>query len=340
MTKKVLHLGFHKGLENDLYSIAKELNIDLTFQRFDDGISKGSAVYSVGHEKAVNAWKVYKDYYMKFDIIITSDTAPICRVFLQNNWPEIPGKKLIIWVCNRFDYCDTASRDCLFPDQEYFDLIRGAKQRKNVDIMGYTKFENYYAKHMRSIDIGDKIMKPNGLLSEKVWDYKINKNRQIDGKYARDLFFVPPYHNDKIMMNVSKKLNELGINNFNGRYNGPLELSEFKGVIHIPYAWSNLALFEALQLGIIYFIPSQQFMKELCKKSNFFFSPPFHADLLHLSEWYDKDNEEVFVYFDSWDDLQIKVNTTNYQEKRNIIYEFGQKHKDITLTKWKALLTQ
>ena len=334
---KILHLGFHKGLENELYSIADELNLDLIFKKFDDGISKGSAIYSVGHNKAKKAWEVFKDYYMKFDIIITSDTAPISRVFLQNGWPDL-NKKLIIWVCNRFDYYDHASKDCLFPDREYYDLIRGANQQKNVHIMGYTKFENYYGKYMKNTNFGNDVTKPIGMLSKKVWNYKSNPDREIKGKKIKILFFIPPYHNDTKMMNLSAQLNNLGISNYNGRYNGPLELADFKGVIHIPYAWSNLALFEAFQLGIIYFIPSKKFIQELAKSPKFFWSPPKKPELFHLSEWYDEKHKNLFVFFDSWDDLKRKIANTNYGKKKGILLEFGKKHKREMLDKWRKLL--
>jgi len=58
---------------------------------------------------------LHKDYFDTFDVIVTSGTAPLHESFLQNGWT----KPLIIWICNRFDYCDYASLDCNFPDQEY-----------------------------------------------------------------------------------------------------------------------------------------------------------------------------------------------------------------------------
>ena len=335
---KILHLGFHKGLENELYSVADELKVDLVFKRFQDGVSKGSAIYSVGHDKAVKAWEIFKDYYMKFDIIITSDTAPISRVFLQNNWDNYPNKKLIIWVCNRFDYFDRASKDCLFPDREYFDLIRSINSRKNVHIMGYTKFENYYAKYMKRVNFGNDITRPIGMLSKKVWNYKSQPDREINDKKIKNMFFVPSYHNDTIFMNLSAQLDRLEISNYTGRYNGPLELRDFKGVIHIPYAWSNLALFEAFQLGIIYFIPSKKLIETFARKGKFFWSPPLDIKLFHLSEWYDPRHEDLFIFFDSWSDLKKKVEITNYEEQRKKILEFGKKHKKETLSKWKKLL--
>ena len=125
-------------------------------------------------------------------------------------------------------------------------------------------------------------------------------------------------------MNLREKVESLNIKVFNGRYNGPKDLAEFAGIIHIPYAWSNLALFEGLQLGIIYFIPSLEFIKYLIhtdefKKDCFFWSPPLIEDVLHLSEWYCEEFKEVFIYFDSWIDLKKKsrkfkiiINIKNY----------------------------
>ena len=335
---RILHLTFHQGLTNEMNSLSKELGVEIVTKRFQDGVSQGSAIYSVGKAKATAAWEKYKDYYMQFDVIITSDTVPISRVFLQNGWPEIPGKRLIIWVCNRFDYFDQASRDCLFPDREYYELIRQANFRKNVHIMGYTKFENHYGKYIKNTNFGNDVTTPIGILSNGVWNYKSNPEQMIGNTMKKDTFFVPPYHNDTIFMKLSDKLNELGIPNFNGRYNGPLELADFKGIIHIPYAWSNLALFEAWQLGVIYFIPSLQFIKRMTKMGNFFWSPPLVEPLLHLSEWYDPQHSSLFVYFNSWEDLQNKIKTTDYPAMKDKIQEYGRQHKERTLKKWREIL--
>jgi hypothetical protein len=332
---KVLHLSFHRGCQNDIEYICNELikeqNIELSFMEFDDGITTSCAKYNIGHDRANNCWNKYKEYFYTFDIIITSDTAPISRVFLQNNFE----KKLIIWICNRFDYRDAASLDCDFPDKEYYDLIRAATHKNNVKIIGYTPFENYYAKHIRNIDVGDFIIKPIGKLSSVYTNNYIET--PIVNKYNK--FFVPPYHNDTIMINLSQKLNELNIPNHNGRYNGPLDLVNYKGIIHIPYAWSNLAFFEAIQLGIIYFIPSKNFLFDLIENKNFFWSPPFVPGKIELSEWYNPEHADILIYFDSWTDLVYKTNNTNYEETRNNILLFADRHTIINLNKWKTIIS-
>ena len=126
---------------------------------------------------------------------------------------------------------------------------------------------------------------------------------------------------------------------FNGRYNGPKDLAEFAGVIHIPYAWSNLALFEGIQLQIPFFIPSLKFLKYLIhtdtdKTDSFFWSPPLIEDVLNLSEWYCKDFEKIFIYFDSWNDLKDKINTLDYEKHKVLLKDIGDKHEKEMLKKW------
>jgi len=326
---KVLHLSFHRGCQNDIEYICDQLGYDLTFMEFNDGETKTNAKYNIGHERALKCWNLNKDYFYKFDVVITSDTAPLSRVFLQNNFE----KKLIIWICNRFDYYDAASLDCDFPDKEYYDLIRDVKNRSNIIIAGYTPFENYYANNIRKVDIGDLVIKPIGKTSTI---YNHFTETLVENK--SNTFIVPPYHNDNIMMNLSKKLNELNIPNYNGRYNGPLDLQKFKGVIHIPYAWSNLALFEAIQLGVIYFIPSKDFFISIKKDKDFFWSPPYREEILELSEWYCDDYKDILNYFDSWEDLVYKINNLDYNNFSLKLLDFGKKHEEKYLNLWKNIL--
>ena len=104
----------------------------------------------------LHTYKKYKDFYYSFDLIITSDTAPLSRILLQNNY----SKKIIIWVCNRFDYRDEATNTCSFPDEEYYNIFRRSTNINNVKIASYTEFEYLYAAKYRKINIGDLTIKP------------------------------------------------------------------------------------------------------------------------------------------------------------------------------------
>jgi hypothetical protein len=336
---KLLHLTFHRGCEREIEAIAQEFNMELTTwflpdlpPLFFDGVSKGNALYNIGHDRAERIWNIHKDFFDQFDAVITSDTAPLCRIFLQNGWE----KPLIIWICNRFDYADAASLDCEFPDQEYYSLFQQASEASNVYMIAYTAFEHYYAK-TKGIDTGLQTIAPCAPYFD-VWNSSPSPHPQLPPR-----FFLPPYHNETKFMDLSTWLTELEIPNYCGRYSNPLDLTQYQGIIHLPYSWSNLAFFENITLGIPYFVPSVEFFKELAAYGNYF-HPNLHAllenDLFCLSEWYSAHNRKAITYFDSWDDLVHKIQTMNYTQQRLRIKSFAQLHQNIMLRRWRNIFNK
>lgn len=323
---KVLHVTFHKGCQNDLEYILDRIE-DVTHDTFtfdDDGNQK----YNITKQRAVTIWNKYKHIFNEYDCIITSDTAPLCRIFIENNW----SKKLIVWICNRFDYSHRPVIDGPFPDKDYLEMFQNAHYMKNVRVIGYTLFENIYCKLYYNIDIGFDVITPSGGISNtyKHFTHKPELN---------NTFFIPPYHNDTDCMNVSNVLDNLKILNYCGRYDGPKDLTNYKAVVHIPYAWSNLALFESFALGIIYFIPSIEFLIEISKKPKFFWTPPYRSDLVHHSEWYNSEYENLFIYFNSWEDLLLKMSDLDYDKHKVILKEFSNKKCNDCIQKWKRVIT-
>ena len=252
----------------------------------------------------------------------------MCRIFIENNW----NKKLIIWICNRFDYSHRPVIDGPFPDKDYIEMFQKAHYMKNVNIIGYTLFENIYCKLCYNIDIGVDVITPSGGISNTY-------ERFISKPELNNIFFIPPYHNDTDCMNVSNILDNLKILNYCGRYDGPTDLTNYKAVVHIPYAWSNLALFESFTLGIIYFIPSIEFLLQIAKKPKFFWSPPYKSDLIQYSEWYNSDHADLFIYFNSWEDLLLKMSELDYDKHKVILKEFSKKKQNDCIQKWNVLLT-
>ena len=326
---KLLHITFHKGCELDIEYVFTTLGHEITVMYFTDGETVGGELYKITHERAQKCWNKYKDYFDQFDGIITSDTCPTSRPFLQNNW----SKLLIIWVCNRFDY----SMQNKYQDKEFYELLRDIPNRKNVFIFGYTAFENIYAYHYKKVQIGNLVIKPIGknILSNNI--YKSYDNNQID------IFYVPTYHNETKLMNLSEKLTQLGINNRCERFNHISDLLFYKGGIYIPYAWSTLVFFERIQLGLVTFIPSLSFLIELFSSGDWWFQPPFHmqnTEILKFSEWYCEEHKDILVYFNSWEDLQEKVKTTDYKAKTQNILNFAKKHHDKMLDRWNNIIIE
>lgn len=327
---KLLHVNFHKGCESDIAYVFKKLGHTVESWRFDDGETYDDNIYKITYNRAQKCWDKHQHFFNMFDGIITSDTCPTSRPFLQNNW----SKLLIIWVCNRFDYA--VEGDTLF-----YELLRTIPNRNNVYIIGNTQIENIYSKQIRNVDITDEIIKPLG--KNLISDHLFKRHNPED----EFIFFIPVYENETKFMNLSQKANELGIKNNNGdRFkNHVSDLLEYKGIICLPYAWSTITFFEVMQLGIIYFIPTPRFLVEMSRSNQYFrqqywFQPPYNADpqLLRAAEWYCDEHKDLIVYFDSWEDLQEKVKTTDYESQTQKIIEFAQQHATYTLSMWNNII--
>ena len=243
---------------------------------------------------------------------------------MQNGWK----KPLIIWVCNRFDYSDQASLDCDFPDQEYYSLFNQACTQENVRVIAYTDYERHYAR-LKGIDIS-LLIKPSGKSRNSLTQEVV-----FDAKKSR-MFFLPPYHNETKFMDAVAFYQTIGINSFCGRYNGAEELKAYKAIIHLPYAWSNLALFENLYLGNVYLLPSREFMKTLIHSDNYFHTS--NTNEYYLSEWYAQENAPCFIYFDSWEDLAKKTKIVNFYEQRKVVHQLGQAHAQEMFARWNGVV--
>lgn len=328
-----LHLSFHKGCINDIQLIAEKLKFqvtsvfipDLPAQAFD-GQSSGNTLYNIGHDRALNIWNKHKDYFNQFDGIITSDTAPLARIFLQNNYE----KPLIVWICNRFDYADNGSLDCDFPDEKYYELLRQASQQKNVYIVPYNSFESFYAAQ-KNVFFNCSIIKPSGMSQQASFTSAIPQDIN-----KQETFFIPAYLNDIVIPRA-----QLAVPTYKGRYNGPNDIKDFKGIIHIPYAWSNLAFFENICNGMNYFIPSYNFMMELLTSGTVWWvNGNFFAKNYMLSEWYNDENSAIITYFDSWDDLNHKLASTDFDLLKSKIRSFTQTHTSHVLAQWQSIINK
>src|SRR5689334_6402784 len=213
--QSLLHLTFHKGCAREIEYITQHFGIKLTTMFIQslaeyefDPASHGNVLYNITHDRAERIWQTHKEYFDQFDLVLVSDTTPLARIFLQNNWE----KPLIIWICNRFDYADAASLDGEFPDVEYYQLLRDAIKKKSVHIVAYTPFEHYYARD-KGVYLGTEVIKPCAPVSITTPHEK------------EDIFLIPPYHNDTLFLNLKAICDSYNIPCYNGRYNGPAELT-------------------------------------------------------------------------------------------------------------------
>lgn len=334
---KVLHLSFHKGCIREFDSVAKHLSLDVDSwyipdlpDQFFDGMVRGNALYNVTHERAQRIWNKHKRVFESFDVVVVSDTAPLSRIFLQNGWT----KPLVIWVCNRFDYADNKTKDGDFPDLEYYELFRKATMQDNIFVIPYSEFDRYYARK-KGIEINHFLISPCAPESPP-----LEKSLIPPYVIKQDYFFLPPYQNETCYIDLTGVCRKLGIDVYCGKYNGPADLKDFKGIIHLPYNWSNLAFFENCRFGIPYFVPSEKFLRELMAEGDY-----FHADIeflkeenqFALSEWYSKEHKEVITYFDSWLDLKEKTLYSDFRKLHQKIKRYSAEHYELMFDRWTHL---
>jgi hypothetical protein len=325
-------MTFHNGCKNDFEDVAKELGLELTTwyvqdlpKGFWEGFYAGNEIYNVSHRRAERVWKLHNDFFNLFDVIITSDTAPLSRIFLQNGWQ----KPLIIWICNRFDYTHGNGGEDRFPEPEYYELFRKAATMNNVRIVSYTPFEYEYARR-KGINIGTRTIKPIG---KKEQPFDVSQSSIPSTIKKEETLFVFPRLEHHQIQRVIQECAQRDIKAWSGVYNGPEDLKGFKGVLFFPYAFSNLALYENLLRGVIHFVPTQRFLTQLN-----FVRAGMHGNL-NWCEWYFNMYKDCFVFFDSWQDLQQKVQKINYQELHKKIKEFGQRHRITMIEEWRTLFT-
>jgi hypothetical protein len=126
-----------------------------------------------------------------------------------------------------------------------------------------------------------------------------------------------------------------GIKVHHGTYNGPEDLAGFKGVLYFPYAWSNLALFENLQQGIVHFVPSEEFIKQSASHIRVFTTTEFE-----LCDWWAPEFREYLVYFDSFADLKHKIETTDFNTLKQKIRAAGATHRAEMLRRWSQVFEE
>jgi hypothetical protein len=322
----VAHLSNHDGCIADFEYVAGELDLEVRPFRYDDG-------YNIGPERARRSWELWRERLTAADVVLVSDTAPLARIILER-LDEFAGH-VVVWVCNRFDYADQATNDCGFPDPDYYELVRRCAGHERVHIAPNTAFEIEYARG-KGVDLGERVIKPQGRRRASA-----QRPRVSPGIDRSATVYVPPYHNDSVFMDLASRCEALGAPAWCGRYHHPEDLSEFRAIVHIPYAWSTIAFFERLAAAIPTFIPSPKLLLEMWRQPNFFWPDSQRLDeLLTISEWYAPEHDGLLVHFDSFEDLGEKLRELDLEPVRERMRSFAERHAIRTCAAWSELFDE
>jgi hypothetical protein len=272
---KVLALGFHKGALDSLDEVFCAID-DVELDTWLLAINEFH--YNITKQEAQKLWNKHKAYFTKYDCIITSDTAILSRIFLENGY----SGKLIIWICNRFDYRDGGGKH----DDEYYEVIKEAQFKENVHIVAYTKYDQIYAKG-KGINVEEVIL-------PAFEPRPFNENRT-------GVYYIPSYENNRIFHIEDKAKFPVKT----GRYKEDNDLWEFKAIFHLPYHWNGVLNYKCLAYSTPFYVPSLEMIKRLIKKGNYWFQNSNDFEKWgHVCDFYDKDNAVFMNYFDTFNDIK------------------------------------
>lgn len=323
-----LHLTSHVGTIKNIENVFKFLNIEnkLITQK----CINNSFYYN---EKTANEiWDYYSDKLDGISVLIFTDTSMIARPFLQNI--EKHNCLIIVYITNRFDWGIWGFRDDL-----YYNLYTEMSNHNRVVFCADNNYDQYYALTHNIKFLYEDSIKLTPLITENMIVY--NKNKFFI--YNRGTQ-INNYENYLKTRNIEYDLYGEGFDRFKNNES----ICEYKGFIHLPYQTNIQSLWENLGYFIIYFIPSKTFITELITQDNSWYyweerNRPYELLMksITLSEWYNEDNQELFEYFESWDDLKYKIENITHEyiiNKKQKIKNFIENNNNSNIQKWKNIL--
>ena len=308
-------------------------------------------------EKIANdIWDVEKDFYNKFDIVIVSDIVMISMPLLYNM--EKHNTKVIFYLFNRVDWgCWNISNDDY---NKYIETLKVTSEKYSNRIT-YLYNNKYDYKICNDLGIGtgtgtnnsnilnNKYIPNISLINKRLNTYEWSKlivfgaGTNINNYYLYLNKISYDYYSER-PCNIFNNYDEININNY-------------MGILLLPYQTSTHSLYHNLGKGTLYFIPSKRFIYELYDNKWYYWEGKiekndkgeeykkydnFKKANIDLSEFYQ--HPELFIYFDSWEDLCNKFNfykdSKNYNNKVNEIYKYIINLNNYGLTFWYELLIQ
>lgn len=278
------------------------------------------------------------DRLAKYNTLIFTDIPMYARPFLQNI--EDHDKYIIVYITNRFDWGAWYNGDL-----NYNALYAAVSRHPRVRFISDNRYDQYYASLNEIEFYFNDIVR---LTPEIIPLSKSNRMVIHNCKlfiYNRGTFIRFYEH---FMKPFDIEYDVFGYDGYQ-RYKDESQIAEYIGFLHLPYQTNIQSLWENLGHQIVYFIPSKSFLKQIVTEFWYYWEEKLGkpGDLIFksidLAEWYQPEHEHLFVYFDSWQDLETKYhyyleNNHALLEKKRMIYEYMIASNQTHLSKWKTLI--
>jgi len=311
-------------------------------------------LFRITKEVADTVWQDKKEWFNTFDYIVTSDTAPLSRIFMEHVDELKP--KVVVWICNRFDYN-------MEWDKSFYTIFNKVvtENPETFKVVPYSEFEKAWCQ-LRGITaplcnvitpIGENPIELDDHIDclqqfkDKYIKDSNSKEQFTDAKELEGKMFIPIYGNDNHFFKLKSIFEINDIPCYNGGYNHSVDLKYCKALVTFPEQFSKLITFETIQNEIVVFLPSPSFLIKLHPTMQhgyryWFNSPVGNLDnnLISFCEWYRFENCRIYV--DSIEDLIYKIKHLTpelVEEKRKWCRIYGEQIKRENLAKWANIFT-
>lgn len=334
MSYRILHISHHIGCFRDQEYILNMLGFKVKNLKFYDN------QFTVTKDIAKKFWEENKDLINTFDYVLISDTSSISRCIFENI-SEFKSK-LIIWICNRFDFG-------MNQESEFYELFNKYKTHDRVRVIGSTFWEKIWCLR-KGIDILDcEIINPLGKYLDKL-DSNIPKSKVFDEYYNNNSniteadLFVPFYHNDNIFFNLKNFLESKKFKVCNTTFKNTNELKTYKTFITQPDTFCKWFSFEAIHIGLPVILPSAELLIKLCKSPGYLYNMTGYGgaenmteDLIKIGEWYNPKFKNLRFYFDSYNEIPDIIKSINKFSLKEDFLSTSMEHEFEILNKWRNL---
>lgn len=141
-----------------------------------------------------------------------------------------------------------------------------------------------------------------------------------------------------------RQLKKYGIKHriLNKDYGGPLVLANYKALLILPYQVSIMKMMENFRYGVVMLIPTERLFRELSNDLYYEFPEKDLKDvpdgLTNYMEWYNKEFKDLFIYFDSWEELPELIKNTNFSKYKKKEMNYMKKYEEKALDLWAQVL--
>jgi len=224
----------------------------------------------------------------------------------------------------------------------------------------------------QKIDTGKIIVTANSMYDKKYFEFFVNRECELIPSICEytNIEWNPMYETFLFYSNLNLdilKKETITHKQTLGRYSWD-DIAKYKGIIILPYNCSTMSMFEYYTANIPLFCPSIKFMIELfqkfpnhvltdltwnkifglqpysiidCDRSN---DPNRYDNLEIMKKWieysdfYNLESMPHITYFDSFDDMYLKLKTTNLKEVHNEMKKFNVSRKENIYNKWEKII--